>query len=133
SFRQTSGPKRQILIAGLVGSGIGAEVIQNYLNPGLRVPLVVCKDYAIPGLVDADMLVIVCSYSGNTEETLNAMEQALERQARVVAVTSGGKMAEVAEEKGLDCIRIPAGMPPRACLGYSLVQLLRVLEYYGFI
>src|SRR5690606_29194467 len=82
---------------------------------------------------NADTLVIVCSYSGNTEETLNAMETALERKATIVAVTSGGKMAEIAEEKGLDCIRIPSGMPPRACLGYSLVQLLRVLEHYGFI
>lgn len=135
SFRTspTSAQVSHIVIAGLGGSGIGAEIVQNYVTPTLRIPLLVCKDYALPGFVNEHTLVIACSYSGNTEESLKAMEQALTKQAMVIAVCSGGKMQAMAEEKDLDCILIPSGMPPRACLGYSMVQLLRILEHYQLI
>src|SRR5690606_17874963 len=70
---------------------------------------------------------------GNTEESLMAMEEALNKNARVVAVCSGGKMQAIAAREGLDCILIPADMPPRACLGYSMVQLLGILAHYQLI
>src|SRR5690606_17644295 len=75
---------QNIVIAGLGGSGIGAELVQNYVQPRLALPLVVCKDYHLPGFVGENTLVIACSYSGNTEESLMAMEEALNKNARVV-------------------------------------------------
>ncbi|MCB0787614.1 MAG: hypothetical protein KDC02_25755, partial [Flavobacteriales bacterium] len=74
-----------------------------------------------------------CSYSGNTEETIAAMEQALAKGARVCVITSGGKMLEMAREKGLDHIVIPGGNPPRTMLAYSLTQQFFVLRHYGII
>lgn len=132
-FTQPPAAVQQIVIAGLGGSGIGAEIIQNYLSRSLSLPLIVCKDYFLPGFVGEHTLVIACSYSGNTEESLMALEEALTKKARVVVVCSGGQMAAIAREQQLDCILIPSGMPPRACLGYAVVQLLRVLQHYGYV
>ena len=131
-----STPKRDfsnILVTGLGGSGIGASIVQNYVFDKLSIPFVVNKDYFLPKFVGKDTLLIVCSYSGNTEETLSAMEQGIECGATVVGVTSGGKVAEICKSNGFDCILVPSGMPPRACLGYSLVQLLFVLHHFGLI
>jgi glucose/mannose-6-phosphate isomerase len=99
----------------------------------LKIPFVVNKDYFLPAFVNEQSLVIVSSYSGNTEETLHAMQQALKAKATVVCVTSGGKVAEIAKKKGLDCILLPAGMPPRSCLGYSALQVLFIMAHFGLI
>jgi len=122
-----------VVVTGLGGSGIGASIVQNYVFDKLKIPFVVNKDYFIPAFVNKHSLVIVCSYSGNTEETVLALHEARKRRASIVCITSGGKVAEYAGAKYLDCILVPAGMPPRACLGYSLVQLLRVLYNFGLI
>lgn len=122
-----------IVVTGLGGSGIGASIVQNYVFDKLKIPFAVNKDYTIPAFVGKDTLVIACSYSGNTEETIMALQQAKKQRASIICVTSGGKIAEYANAKKLDCILVPAGMPPRACLGYSLVQLLGILYNFGLI
>ena len=126
-LKQASGPIRNILITGFGGSGIGGTIVSEIVSAECPVPIVVNKDYFLPAFVGTDSLVIVCSYSGNTEETLQAMETAIERKAHIVCISSGGKISELAVEKGYDLIRIPGGNPPRACLGYSLTQLFYVL------
>ena len=122
-----------VVVTGLGGSGIGASIVQNYVFDKLKIPFIVNKDYFLPSFVNRKSLVIVCSYSGNTEETLMAMQQAVKKRATIVCITSGGAVAELANKKHLDCILVPAGMPPRSCLGYSLVQLLFVLAQFGLI
>lgn len=122
-----------VVLTGLGGSGIGGSIIQNYIFDKAAVPFVVNKDYFLPAFINKQSLVIICSYSGNTEETLSAMQQALKARATVVCITSGGKVSDIAKKKKLDCILVPAGMPPRACLGYSLVQVLYVLAHFGVI
>ena len=122
-----------IVVTGLGGSGIGGSIVQNFVFDKLNVPFIVNKDYFLPAFVNKHSLVIVCSYSGNTEETLMAMQQARKQKATIVCITSGGKIAEIANAKKLDCILVPAGMPPRSCLGYSMVQLLWVLHYFQLI
>ena len=122
-----------VMVTGLGGSGIGGSIVQNYVADKMKIPFLVNKDYFLPAFVGSNSLVIVCSYSGNTEETLEAMQQALKAKATVVCVTSGGKVAEIAGKKKLDCIVVPGGMPPRSCLGYSLVQLLCYLGHFGLI
>jgi glucose/mannose-6-phosphate isomerase len=118
-----------VVLTGLGGSGIGGSIVQNYVFDKLKVPFVVNKDYFLPAFVNAESLVIVCSYSGNTEETLAAMKMAMKAKARIVCITSGGEIDAIATKKGIDCILIPGGMPPRACVGYSLVQVLFVLKH----
>jgi glucose/mannose-6-phosphate isomerase len=122
-----------VLITGLGGSGIGGSIIAQLTDQEIKVPVVVNKDYFLPAWVDRNTLVIVSSYSGNTEETLSALQIALERGSRVVCVTSGGKILDIAKERGLDHIIIPGGMPPRACLAYSFTQLFYILHGFGLI
>ncbi len=122
-----------VVVTGLGGSGIGGSIVQNYVFDKMKIPFLVNKDYTLPAFVNRKSLVIVCSYSGNTEETLMAMKQAISKRATVLCITSGGTVAEIANTKKLDCILVPAGMPPRSCLGYSLVQILFVLANFGLI
>jgi glucose/mannose-6-phosphate isomerase len=122
-----------VVVTGLGGSGIGGSIVQNYVFDKLAIPFIVNKDYFLPAFVNKNSLVIVCSYSGNTEETVAALRQAKKVRATVVCITSGGAIADFADKKGLDCILVPAGMPPRACIGYSLVQILATIAHFGLI
>lgn len=122
-----------ILIVGLGGSGIGATIIQNFTFDKSSIPVVVSKAYTLPHFVNENTLVIACSYSGNTEETVYSLKDAIKLGAQIVTITSGGKIQAIAEEKGYDCILIPGGFPPRSCFGYSFVQLLRVFQHFNII
>jgi glucose/mannose-6-phosphate isomerase len=135
SYRFVSEEKEfsNVILTGLGGSGIGGSIVQNYVFDKMRIPFVVNKDYFLPAFVNKDSLVIVSSYSGNTEETIAALQQAIKVKATVVCITSGGKVKEIANKKKLDCILLPAGMPPRACLGYSTIQVLHTLAHFGLI
>lgn len=135
SYRFSS-PKKafaNVVLTGLGGSGIGGSIVQNFVFDKLKIPFIVNKDYFLPSFVNKDTLVIVSSYSGNTEETLQAMKQALAAKATVVCITSGGKIADIAKRRKLDCILLPTGMPPRACIGYSMTQVLFVLQGMGLL
>lgn len=124
-------PISNILISGLGGSGIGGDIAAQLATMESTVPIQVSKTYFIPAYVGPETLVIISSYSGNTEETFQALETSYERKAQIVCITSGGKIEKFAREKNLGLVIIPSGMPPRACLGYSLVQQLNVLFKAG--
>jgi len=124
---------QSVLITGLGGSGIGGTIVSEVVASKCPVPIVVNKDYFLPAFVNEKTLVIVCSYSGNTEETLQALGEALTRKAKIVCITSGGKVEEIAKANSCDVILIPGGNPPRASIGYSLTQLFFVLNFFGFI
>jgi glucose/mannose-6-phosphate isomerase len=117
-----------VIITGLGGSGIGGAIVAELVANDCPVPVIINKDYHLPAFTSPRTLVIVSSYSGNTEETLSAMSQAIDRKAQVVCITSGGRVLELAKEHGFDHIIIPGGNPPRSCIGYSLVQLIRIFE-----
>jgi glucose/mannose-6-phosphate isomerase len=122
-----------IVITGLGGSGIGGTIVSEIVSGECPVPITVNKDYFLPAFVGKNTLVIICSYSGNTEETIQALEAAMKKSAMIACITSGGKIGEIAKENKFDTITIPGGMPPRACLGYSLVQLFFLLNKYKLI
>jgi glucose/mannose-6-phosphate isomerase len=122
-----------ILVSGLGGSGIGGTIVSQLVAEHLKQPFLVNKGYDLPNWVDSGTLLIISSYSGNTEETIRVFEQALKTDANIVCISSGGKVIEMAREHGLDHIIVPGGMPPRACLGYSTVQQLFVLAANGLI
>jgi len=133
---QLSSPENKIsnvLISGLGGSGIGGSIISQLVEKEATVPINVNKDYFIPEYVNQSTLVIICSYSGNTEETLSAMKLSCKKNANIVCITSGGEVLDIAKEQNLNHIIIPGGMPPRACLGYSLTQLFYVLNHFRII
>ena len=122
-----------VLISGLGGSGIGGSIVSELVEKEAIVPINVNKDYFIPGYVNQNTLVIICSYSGNTEETLSAMKLARKKNAQIACITSGGEVLDIAKEHNINHIIIPGGMPPRACLSYSLPQLFYILSHFGII
>src|SRR5690606_24949254 len=91
------------------------------------------RTYSLPAYVNESTIVIVSSFSGNTEETLSAMTEARARKARVVCIASGGEVAQRAASDGLPLYRLPGGMQPRAALGYSLSTLLTLSEQIGLL
>ncbi|MBP9884303.1 MAG: bifunctional phosphoglucose/phosphomannose isomerase [Chitinophagales bacterium] len=124
---------RNVVVAGLGGSGIGANLVAELISAKMKLPFVVCKDYSLPEFADEHTLLIVSSYSGNTEETLHAMEDGIKRTCKIICITSGGSMVALAKKAALDVVIIPGGMPPRSCLAYSFIQQLFVLSYYNLI
>lgn len=125
---------QNVVIAGLGGSGIGGNLIQAVVKDEMRVPVTVCKGYAIPAFVNENTLFIASSFSGNTEETLMNTNAALQKNAVVVCITSGGQLLELAKSRSLPHIIIPGeSKSPRANLGYSVVELLFMLHGAGLI
>ena len=124
---------RQILILGMGGSAIGGDLVRTLLASTAPVPILVSREYDLPAFVGPDTLVIASSYSGNTEETLSATEQALAAGARVLVVSTGGTLARLAGERSLPLVRYAYDAQPRAALGYSLFLLLGVLSALGYV
>lgn len=118
---------RNIVLAGMGGSAIGGDLVRSYLAGELKVPFLINRSYVLPSSVGPASLVFLSSYSGNTEETLSAYDQAKERKSKIVCISSGGKLLEQADQDGFFSIKIPEGYPPRAALGYSFVLPLMVL------
>jgi glucose/mannose-6-phosphate isomerase len=128
-YRQVS----KIVILGMGGSAIGGDLLRALAEPECAVPIVTNRDYTVPAFVNADTLVIASSYSGNTEETLAAFEQARERDAALLAITTDGKLARRARELGVPLLTFDYKSQPRAALGYSLVSLIGIVQKLGFI
>ena len=125
---------KEVVIAGMGGSGIGGNIIQSYVSDKLQVPVIVNKSYDIPAFVGPDTLFLASSFSGNTEETLSGVRAAMEKGATLACVTSGGELLRIARENELPHIVIPGdSKQPRACLGYSLVEMLYLLHYSGLL
>jgi len=130
---ESNNPISNILICGLGGSGIGGSILNELVIKNANTPITITKGYFIPAYVNDQSLVIISSYSGNTEETLNCLELAIAKNAKIVCVTSGGKVLEISKSKKIDHIIVPGGMPPRSCLGYSLTQLFFILAFFKII
>jgi glucose/mannose-6-phosphate isomerase len=125
---------RNIVIAGMGGSGIGANLVESLTFGRIPIPITVCKSYNIPQFVSPHTLFIASSYSGNTEETVAALNKALLKRAHVIAIASGGKLLEICKEYNLVYIQLPSGSEsPRAMLPYSLIALLYVLYHTNLI
>ena len=124
---------QNILVCGLGGSAIGGDFLRAYLGADLKVPLHVNRNYALPGFAGPSTLALICSYSGDTQETLSAFHEARKARCSMVCWTSNGQLLDLAKQNGIPCIQVPAGLPPRTSLGYSTVPLLRVLTRLGLI
>jgi glucose/mannose-6-phosphate isomerase len=125
---------KQVLIAGMGGSAIGASLLKAYTAPLASVPIEVHRDYGLPAwAAGPETLVIISSHSGNTEETLSAMETALERDCCLLAISTGGKIAQEAEKNQVDLWVFKHQGQPRAAVGYSFCLLLNVFSRLDLI
>jgi glucose/mannose-6-phosphate isomerase len=121
-----------VVVLGMGGSGIAGDVLAAVGGPFVPVPIVVSKGYAPPSFVGPGTLCFAVSFSGDTEETLEAAQAAAAAGARMVVVTAGGELAELAPGWQAPHVRLPADIPmPRAGLGALAVPLVGLLEQIG--
>lgn len=121
-----SGKVDKIVVAGMGGSAVGGDLLKSYMHSS-KIPVFVVRDYKVPDFVDENTLFFAVSYSGNTEETISAFQDAQRKKAKIIAVTSGGQLAVMAKK----VIKIPGGLQPRAALGYTFFPVLGVLANSG--
>jgi glucose/mannose-6-phosphate isomerase len=122
----------QVVVLGMGGSGIAGDVIMASAGPYLPLPVLVFRSYHVPAFVDEGTLVFAISFSGDTEETIEAVTAAALQGARVVAVTQGGELGHLAESWGVPVVSVPDDIPqPRAGLGALAIPPLVVLEDIG--
>ncbi|UKN00587.1 bifunctional phosphoglucose/phosphomannose isomerase [Paracrocinitomix mangrovi] len=132
-FKPTKKEFSNILLCGLGGSGIGGAIVSQLLKAELKIPFVCVNDYNTPAFVNENTLIIASSYSGNTEETIAAVEEGMAKKAEICVVSSGGKLTEMAKSNGWNHAIVPGGEQPRAMLAYSIIQQLFLLNRYGLI
>lgn len=130
-FKPSERAIHNVLIMGLGGSGIGGSVMAELVADQSPVPILVNKNYDIPAFVNEATLVIACSYSGNTEETLSAVAQAQKKGAMFACISAGGHLKEIAQTNGYNLLSMEGGNPPRSMFAYAFVYLLRYMEAYG--
>jgi glucose/mannose-6-phosphate isomerase len=122
-----------IIVAGMGGSAIGGELLKDWACDKAPVPIEVSRAYALPAYAGERSIVLVVSYSGETEESLSAFLDAVKRNCMIFCVSSGGSLLEFAEKLKVPYLRVPSGMPPRAALPYLFVPLLMALEKLGMV
>lgn len=122
---------QNIILCGMGGSGIGAAIVKDITLREINIPVIVHHDYDLPGFANKNSLVICSSYSGETSETISTLNASIKRGCQIICISSGGLMEKIALDKKIVCIKVPGGMPPRSCLGYSIIIQLYILFNYG--
>lgn len=121
----------KVVILGMGGSAIGGDLARSLVEPEACVPVLLVRDYTTPVFIDDKTLVIASSYSGNTEETLSGLDEALARGAKCVCVGTGGKIEKRAQDAGLPFLKFSYTSAPRAAIGYSLICIVGILSRAG--
>lgn len=124
---------KNIIVLGLGGSGVSGDITAAVLSPVCSVPITVSKHYELPAFVDETTLVIAVSYSGSTEETISAVHAAQAAHSPMIAVCSGGTLAEIAEKSVTPCVvyKAPEGLQPRAGMGALITPIFVALDQLG--
>ena len=127
----------RVAVLGMGGSHLGPDIVRSVFANRLKVPVTIIADYALPGWVNAETLVMAASYSGSTEETITAVTAAQHRGGQVVVITSGGVLASWAQQHRVPLYQfVPAANPsgqPRLGLGYSLMAFLACWRRLGLL
>lgn len=127
------GTFKNVVVTGLGGSAIGGDLLRVYAADRSGLPVMVNRHYVMPRFTGPETLVIAVSYSGNTEETLSAYAEARAKGATLMALTTGGKLKEVATNDGVPVITIPGGISPRAATGYLFLPMVAVMYRLGLL
>jgi len=122
-----------VVIAGMGGSAIGGDIVRRLAMAESKSPVWVHRDYGLPAFVDESSLVIASSYSGNTEETLSAFTESLGTRAKKLAITTGGKLKDLAEREGIPIFVIDYQAPPRAAFPHSFIPLAGIFQKVGLL
>lgn len=117
-----------ILICGMGGSAIGGNLIQDLLIDKIKIPIFIYRGYNIPAFANNKTLMIVISYSGNTEESISAFSQGIEHKCQIIVISSNGKLIEYCQRLKITYMKVPAGIQPRAALPYLFIALLIILQ-----
>ena len=123
----------KVAVLGMGGSAIGGDLLSSLVAAESKVPISANRDYDLPAYVDANTLIIASSYSGMTEETLSSFTQALSTPAKKIVLTTGGKLAALAEENGIPVFTIDYIAQPRAALAHSFFPLLGICQRLGLV
>ncbi len=123
----------RVAFVGMGGSAIGGDVLKALLEDVVGIPMSVHRSYRLPSLLGPDTLAIFVSYSGNTEETLSALDDAVYLGCRVMVLTTGGRLLERARAKRFPALVVPGGLQPRAALGYLSLAAAAAMERMGLI
>lgn len=124
-------PYSNIVLGGLGGSAIGGDLVRSYLGNDLPIPFEIVRGYDLPASVTSNTLLVISSYSGNTEESLALFDAAIAKGIEPVCITAGGRLLEEAQTRGLTKVVLPGGYQPRAALAYSFVSVLMIIERAG--
>jgi len=128
-----SRPINSIVVTGMGGSALAALIVKVLLSKTVATSFEVVRNYDLPAYVGENTLVIASSYSGNTEETLSALEQARQRGAQIGIMSSGGKLIEAAQANGIAHVVLPGGIQPRMATIYNLRGLFALLENFDVV
>jgi len=126
-LNKVKGKYSSVIITGMGGSSIAGLLLQNYLSDE-KLHISIIQDYNLPIWADKHTLVMVCSYSGNTEETLSVFKDARRKECRIIAITSDGKLDEYAGVSRIPLVKLPLGFQPRAAMTIQFFAMLRLLE-----
>jgi len=133
-IRKINGRKiNNIVIAAVGGSAIQGDLIRNWIEDRMAIPMEICRDSTLPSYADRRTLVIAASYSGNTQETLSQVVEAYERRCKVFSVTSGGQLARISKRLGVPTVKVQSGLVPRAALPHLLTSTAHILWRSGLI
>jgi glucose/mannose-6-phosphate isomerase len=122
-----------IIICGMGGSALPANLLITYL-PDLKLPIWIHRSYGLPTRANQKSLIICISFSGNTEETISAFEEAQKRNFKTVAITTGGKLSQLAREENAPLVSLPSvKIQPRWGLGYMFSSIVKILSNSGII
>jgi glucose/mannose-6-phosphate isomerase len=119
---------KNIVFAGMGGSAIGGELVKDYVRNSASVPIEISREYHLPTFADKSSLVVLASYSGDTEETLSSFLDAYNRGCMMFCVSSGGALLKYAKKLGVPYLKVKSGMPPRAALPHMLMPLLKLMQ-----
>jgi len=122
-----------VVIAGMGGSALAALLTKSWLKNELRLPFEVVRSYDLPEYIGRNTLVILSSYSGNTEETLSSLDQAILKDAQIAIITSGGKLVEIANEHQITYALLPGGLQPRMAVIDDLRALIELLVNFDIV
>ena len=121
----------RIVICGMGASAIGGDVLMDMLSSSSEVPIDVVRSMDLPKWVNTGTLVIICSYSGNTRETVSMYDRAVEKGCQIIAITAGGKLMERCAKNGSMVVKLDGGRQPRNALGLILGYMANVIETVG--
>ena len=112
-----------VVIAGMGGSAIGGDIVLALGKENIDIPFTISRNYTLPNWVNKNSLVICSSYSGNTEETLSCLEDALKKNSQICGITTGGILKRKLNKLKKDVFITPSGLQPRAALALSLIHI----------